>query len=135
MSDLTKWKVDGPVHTLRTEFAEWDLSLEQWQPARPPIFSRFHPDGRIRESEFHNPDGSISRSTYAYDSVGLLQEVRFEMDRAPPSKMIYSYDERGWQARVVGVDRDGTERELDAYSYGQDGKKTKKVYFGSENGA
>ena len=31
MSDLAKWDVHGPAHTLRTEFAEWDLGLEQWQ--------------------------------------------------------------------------------------------------------
>ena len=55
MSDLANWNVHGPVHTMRTEFAEWDLSLEQWQSARNSNLVRFHPDGRISESEAYNP--------------------------------------------------------------------------------
>jgi len=125
MSDLTTWNVHGAVHTLRTEHAEWDLSLERWQAARSFTLVRFHPDGRISESESHNPDGSIARSSYAYDVVGRMQEARFAMSDSPGGKKIYLYDERGQLASVVSVDRDGTERESEAYSYGQDGKRTK----------
>jgi hypothetical protein len=128
MSDLANWKVHGPVHTLRTEFAEWDLSLEQWKAAQHSNLARFHPDGRISESETHNPDGSIPRSGYAYDAVGRLQEVRFAMNDGAIGKNTYLYDERGRLTRVVSLDQGGIERESEAYNYSQDGKKT-KVFF------
>ena len=51
MSDLENWKVHGPVHTLRTEFAEWDLSLEQWKAAQHSNLARFHPDGNQRKRD------------------------------------------------------------------------------------
>lgn len=128
MSDLASWKVHGPVHTLRTEFAEWDLSLEQWQAARNSNLVRFHPDGRISESEGYNPDGSIARSSYVYDASGRLQETRFWMNDDAISKGIYFYDERGRITRIAGVDQGGKEHESEAYSYSPDGKKM-KVYF------
>jgi hypothetical protein len=128
MNDLAKWNVHGPVQTLRIEHVEWDLSLEQWQTAEHFTLDRFHPGGRIGESESHNRDGSISRSSYAYDAVGRMQEAQFGMNGDPISKSIYSYDESGRLMRIVNVDRDGTQRESEAYSYGQDGKRT-KVYF------
>ena len=62
MSDVEKWGVRGPVRTLRTERAEWDLNREEWQPVRNFAVVAFHPDGRIDEAEHHNPDGSIFRS-------------------------------------------------------------------------
>lgn len=129
MSGLAQRNVHGPVHTLRIESAEWDVSLKQWQASKSFTFVRFHPDGRIHESESHNPDGSISQSSYAYDAVGRMQEARFGMNGDPISKNIYFYDERGRLTRVVSVDRDGTDRESEAYSYGQDGKKTKVCFI------
>jgi antitoxin component YwqK of YwqJK toxin-antitoxin module len=128
VSDLANWNLHGPVHTLRTEFAEWDLSLEQWQAARNSNFVRFRADGRISESEAYNPDGSIARSSYVYDAEGRIQETRFGMNGAATSKAIYSYDEHGRLLRVVSVDQGGKERESESYSYSQDGKKT-KLYF------
>ncbi|MCU1274403.1 MAG: hypothetical protein JWO48_1834, partial [Bryobacterales bacterium] len=124
MSDLANWNVHGPVHTLRTAFAEWDLSLEQWQAARNSNLVRFHPDGTISESEAYNPDGSIARSSFVYDAAGRMQEARFGVNGAATSKGIYYYDERGRLTRVVSVDQGGTERESEAYSYSQEGKKT-----------
>jgi hypothetical protein len=128
VSDLAKWNIHGPVHTLRTEFAEWDLTLEQWQTAQSYTLERFRPDGMVDEGECHNPDGSISRYSCVYDAAGLMRETQFRMNDDPPSRTIYSYDELGRLLRVTSVDRDGTERESEAYSYGQDGQKT-KVYF------
>jgi hypothetical protein len=127
VSDLAKWNIHGPVHTLRTEFAEWDLTLERWQAVQHFTLNQFHPDGKIGESEFHNPGGSISRSSHTYDAKGRWQGTRFQMNDDPPGRMICSYDEHGRLTRVVSVDRDETERESEAYHYDQDGKKT-KVY-------
>jgi hypothetical protein len=128
MSDLAKWKVHGPVHTLRTESADWDRSRQQWQEARQFTLVRFHRDRRIEESESHNFNGSTSRSSYSYDAAERIQEARFGMNSEPISKSLYFYDEHGRPTRVVSVDRDGTERASEVYSYGQDGKTT-KVYF------
>jgi len=128
MTDLANWKARGPVHTLRTEFAEWDLSLEQWQATRHRNLVRFHPDGRISESEAYNPDGSIARSSYVYDAAGRIQETRFEVNGAVTSKGVYCYREDGRLARIISMDQAGIERESESYSYSEDGKKT-KVYF------
>jgi YD repeat-containing protein len=128
MSDLANWKVLGPVHTLCTEFAEWDLSLEQWQAARHSNLVRFHPDGKIDESEAYNPDESIARSRYIYDAAGRLEELRFEMNAAATGKAVYTYDEHARLARVVSVDQSGKQRESESYTYTEDGKKI-KVYF------
>ena len=128
MSALAEWNVHGDVHSIRTEFAEWDLSLEQWRPAQSFTIVRFHPDGTISENEHHNPDGTISQSSYHYDAAGRMQEARFGMNDGPVSRSLHFYDERGLLTRVVGVDPDGTEREAENHGYGQDGKRT-KVYF------
>jgi len=124
MSDLATWKVHGPVHSLRTEFAEWDLSLEQWKPPHPFTLVRFNPDGKVNEQEHHNPDGSVARSSYSYDAAGRLLERKSGMSGDPAGKSIYSYDESGLLARVVSVDPDGTERESEVCSYGADGRRT-----------
>ncbi len=128
MSGLAAWNVHGPVHSLRTEFAEWDLGLEQWRAAQSFSVVRFRPDGAIGENEHHNPDGSISRSSFIYDPDGRIQETRYSMNDGLAGKSLYLYDERGRLTRVVGIDDDGTGRESEAYSYDQDGKRT-KTYF------
>ena len=128
MTDLANWKVHGSVHTLRTEFAEWNLSLEQWQATRHRNLVRFHPDGRISENEAYNPDGSIVRSSYVYDAAGRIQETRFEVNGAVTSKGVYCYREDGRLARIISMDQAGIERESESYRYSEVGKKT-KVYF------
>lgn len=128
MSDLPQWKIHGPVHTLRSEFAEWDLIREEWQAPRHVSLVRFLPNGRIVESEHHNPDGSISRSNHFYDAVDRLTEARFQMNDGPIRKTVYFYDGSGRLIRVAGVEPDGTGRESETYRYGQDGRKT-RVYF------
>ena len=128
MTALAAWNVQGPVQSLRTEFAEWDLTLEQWRAPQNYTVVRFRPGGAIGESEHHNPDGTTSRSTSVYDAAGRLRETRFGMNDGPLSKSLYFYDERGRLARVVGVDPDETEREAETYTYGPDGRQA-KVYF------
>jgi YD repeat-containing protein len=124
MSDLANWKVHGPVHTLRTEFAEWDLSLEQWKPPHNPTLAWFDPGGHVSEQEHHNPDGSIVRFRYSYDAAGRIVEGRSETSGTPGGKTIYLYDANGLLARVVGVDPDGKESDAQVYSCGPRGKRT-----------
>ncbi|HUE21450.1 MAG TPA: hypothetical protein VMQ86_07200 [Bryobacteraceae bacterium] len=129
-NDLAKSSVHGPVHSVRTEHVNWDLTLERWTVPEYFGIVRFHPDGRIRETESHNRDGSIWRSSYIYDAAGRIQqEVQFGVNGVPSEKTVYSYDEAGRLLRIASEDRDGTQRESAAYNYGQDGKTTKVVFL------
>ena len=114
MSDLAKWSVHGPVHTLRTEHAERQFTLV-----------RFHPGGRVGEIEYHNPDTSVFRTSYAYDQADRMRELQSGMDGGPITRNIHSYDESGRLTGIVSVDPDGTESESETYTYNQDGKRTK----------
>jgi YD repeat-containing protein len=124
-SDLSKWDVHGPVMMLRTEHAEWDLNLEEWQPARYSTMAAFDLDGTINEVEHHNPDGSASRIRYLYDEAGRLTESQFRMEGGRVSKTVYSYDSASRPVRTVSLDAEGVERETEAYSYDASGRKTK----------
>jgi hypothetical protein len=134
MTDLASWKVHGPVRTLRTEFAEWDLSLEQWKPARHFTLVRFNPDGKISETEDHNADGSIARTIFVYNAEGRLRERRSGVGDKPIGKTIFFYDSVDQLVRVVSLGPDGQETEAEVYSNDQDGKRT-KVQFVLKNGA
>jgi YD repeat-containing protein len=128
MSDLSKWNLHGSVRRLHTEFAEWDLAEEVWKRPRHSSHVRFRPDGKILEYESHNADGSVSLSSSTYDGAGRLREIRISIDGRETGRTIYSYDSAGRLLRLTGVGEDGTERELEAYDYRPDGKKT-KTYF------
>lgn len=128
MSDLAKSDIHGPVHTLRTECAEWDLSNENWHAPRFVTVVRFRPDGRMSEHEIHNPDSSISQSTYSYDDAGQLKEAESvtiggSVSRATCSA--YSYDDARRLIRVAFVDQDGTEHQSEAWGYDTNGKRTR----------
>jgi hypothetical protein len=102
MNLVDQWKVGGPVRTIRSELAEWDLAKEQWQAARRVTMVQFRPDGCISEMENHNPNGSISRSRYSYDEAGRLLESIFHLAQLfNPQKAMWSttyhYDDRGCQ--------------------------------------
>ena len=58
MSDLARWKVRGPVRTLRNEHAEWDPSQDTWRAPRSFSTVTFRHDGQVSDRECHNPDGS-----------------------------------------------------------------------------
>lgn len=128
MSDLSKWSLRGSVRRLRTEFAEWDLAGEAWKAPWHFSLVRFHPNGRILESEHHNPDGSLSQSSNTYDTAGRLTEIQFSVNGEATGKTVYRYDTAGRLLRITSVGQDGIERELEAYDYGPDGTKT-KTYF------
>ena len=49
MSVFQQWKLRGPVRTLRTELAEWDITNEQWQAPRRVCLVQLRPDGRVVE--------------------------------------------------------------------------------------
>ena len=130
MSDVAKWKVHGPVETLRTEFATWDLDQNQWQPAQRSTMTSFRPDGNVSASDAHNPDGSIAHLRWLYDDAGRLAESTFRLDDGPVSRTLYSYDEAGRHVRTVQLGPDGARTDLETCTYDAGGKKTKTRFLG-----
>src|SRR5438876_5436874 len=104
MSGLTQLKLRGPVRTLRTELAEWDIGQEQWQARCHSSIVQFRPDGEVIEREDQNPNGSVSKSRSFYDDAGRLLETEFRLDQGPISKMVHRYDELGRLVRKTTVD-------------------------------
>jgi len=129
MPDLSSWNVRGPVETLRTESAEWDLATEAWKAPWGFSMIRFRPDGRTSETEYHNPDGSISRTRNLYDEASRIGEVRHRSNDTITGKQIWFYDDSGRLVRLVDVDQKGVERESELYRYDANGHQTKIVFL------
>jgi hypothetical protein len=125
MNDLGKWKVHGPVKTLRKEFATWDPGNESWQPPQYFSLTSFHPEGTISSSDTHNPDGSIAHSRWLYDEAGKLIESNFWMNDAPIKTTVYFYDEAGRHQRTLQLTHDGAQTDLETCTYDAQGIKTK----------
>ncbi|HEY2002330.1 MAG TPA: hypothetical protein VGG80_08425, partial [Acidobacteriaceae bacterium] len=125
MGDLAKWKIHGPVATLRTENAEWDADRQDWKPARYFILTSFRRDGAIDSSETHNPGGSIAHSRWLYDNAGRLTECDSWMNDEPAQKVLYFYDEAGRPTRTAQLRADGTQTDFETSTYDADGKETK----------
>ena len=125
MSDLAKWKVHGPVETLRTEFATWDLNRDDWQPVEHFTLASFRSDETISTSDSHVPDGSIAHSRWFYDDAGRVAESNSWMNDGPIDKTVYFYDEAGRHIRTTQLNHDGTQTVLEVCSYDADGRKTK----------
>ncbi len=125
MNDLAKWKVHGPVATLRTENAEWDTDRKDWKLARYFTLTSFRRDGTVDSSETHNSGGSIGHSRWLYDSAGRLTESDSWMDDSPPQRVLYFYDEAGRHVRTAQLRADGGQTDLETCTYDGDGKQTK----------
>jgi hypothetical protein len=128
MPDRASWKVRGPVEWLRMESAEWDLAKQDWNASRSFSLTRFGPDGKITETEYHNPDGSISATRNVYDERGRLRESRTLSNDTLTWKSIWFYDAYGRPIRLVDVDLDGVERDSQLYSYDANGRQTRIVF-------
>jgi hypothetical protein len=125
MSDVAKWKVHGPVETLRTEFATWDLNQDDWQPVEHFTLTSFRSDGTVSTSDTHNPGGSIAHSRWLYDGAGRVAESNSWMNDGPIDRAVYSYDEAGRHIRTMQLNHDGTQTVLEVCSYDADGRKIK----------
>jgi hypothetical protein len=130
MSDVTKWKVHGPVETLRTEFATWNLNQEKWQQTQSFTETSFRPDGAVSSSDTNNPDGSIVHSRWLYDDAARLTESNSWYNDGPIDRVLYSYDEAGRHVRTVQLSHDGTRTDSESCSYDTGGKKTKVRFLG-----
>jgi hypothetical protein len=125
MSDLAKWKIHGPVATLRTERATWDAEGQAWKPE--PYFTEtsFRRDGALSSSDTHNPNGSIAHSQWLYDVLGRLTESDSWMNNEAPQRTLYIYDEAGRHIRTTYQKDDGGLTDLETCTYDADGKQTK----------
>ncbi len=130
MSDLAKWKVKGPVETLRNEFAIWDLDKEAWQPVQHYTTSSFRPDGKISATDFYNANGSIGHSRCLYDDAGRLTESNSWMGDGSISRVLYFYDEAGRHVRTVHLNQDGAQTDTEICIYDAGGKRTKVQFLG-----
>lgn len=131
MSDLAKWKVRGPVQTLKTEFAEWDWNRGDWQLPRPRYSVVFRLDGKITKMDHQNPDGSVFHSDYLYEGEGRLAEIQSGINDLPIHRTLYSYDDAGRHVRTVIVNPDGSWRDSEACYY-EGGRKTKVCFFDAQ---
>jgi hypothetical protein len=128
VSDLVRWKVHGPVKTLRSEFATWDLDRQDWQTVQHFSMASFRVDGAILTLDSHHPDGTIAHSRWLYDDAGRMIESNSWMNDGPIDRTVYIYDEGGRPIRTTHMAHDGTRTDVEVYSYYADGSKT-KVWF------
>ena len=82
MSDLAQWKVHGPVRSLKTEFAAWDLATEEWGAPRQT--------GRT--------DIQHTRFEYQYDAEGNWAE-RIVWGRLDPNP---NFERSNLERREIG---------------------------------
>ena len=119
---------DG-ARSVRTEWAEWDLTNEVWKAPMRVTVEEFRPDGKLRVTECRNPDGSVSRSINSYDDAGLLIEPRFENSDGTAGRETYSYDDRGRPIRSVFYAPDGSVYFTLENAYASDGSFTRVIHF------
>jgi YD repeat-containing protein len=125
MSDLTNWKVHGPVETLKTENATWDINLKDWQFFPYFTVASFRPDGAVSTRDAHNPGGSVQHSRWLYNSAGLPIELDSWTNDGPVSQTIYIYDASGRPIRTEYVGSEGKRSDVETCTYDAAGRKTK----------
>jgi YD repeat-containing protein len=123
MSDRATWQVTGPVRSVTSEIAEWSPKADAWRAARSRGSATFHRDGRVDECSTVNPDGSLVRDGYLYQGDRLL-EVQFFRNGTLVSRTVHVYDGRQRLIRVSYVAADGTEGDVQEFSYADDRKRS-----------
>jgi hypothetical protein len=131
MSDLAKWKVHGPVRSLKSTFAEWNLTKEEWGEPRRLISATFRPNGTLDETSGLNPDGTLARRKCLYDEAGRLIEIQAWLDETLEWQTLYSYDDAGRHLRTASVSQDGSRKETEASTYDSAGRRTTVRFLGS----
>jgi hypothetical protein len=136
VSDLARWKVHGPVKTVRSEFATWDVARQDWQPVRHFNLASFRVDGALQIIDTHNQDGTIAHSRWLYDEAARMLESHSWMNEGPIDRSVYVYDERGRAFRTTHLSYNGTQTDAEVFSYDADGRKTKVQFlFPRESGS
>jgi hypothetical protein len=134
VAGLAKWNVHGPVASLKTELAEWDLHSGYWKPAGHFTVATFRRDGAISSTDGYYPGGSVAHSRWIYDESGRLMESRSWMNDDTPHRSLYLYDDAGRLVRTFAVGLDVAETDVETSSYDAEGRRTKVSVLGSRAG-
>ena len=135
MDDRSRQSLKGLVSTLHSEIAEWDAETKSWKPPRFSTMTHFRSDGQISETEYHNPDGSVSRFGNYYDDAGKLQESRSRNNNDAENSSLYHYDDSGRLVRVVSIDQNGLQTDSQIFRYDDAGRKTAQYFLPFDAGA
>ena len=79
-----KPEVVGPVRSVRTERAEWDLSVGQWKEATYNSLQEYRSDGKLATSETRFSSECATKCAHSYDDAGALIDVRESRYGATP---------------------------------------------------
>ncbi len=123
------------ARSVRSEWAEWDLTSESWKLPTRITVEEYRSDGKLLSSEMRFPNESACRSTNSYDESGLLIERQFQNGDAPAGRTILVYDEWGRLIRQMGRAPDGAERVAEEHVYGAEGEHTKIIHLPPMEGA
>lgn len=126
--DLARWRLHGPVLTLRTELAEWDSDRGEWRAPRGLTMVTFRPDGQVSETEWYNPDGSILRSVRTFDVAGRVVEERTWKNEGTEWEAAYSYDALGRLAQKEVLSKEGRWKSEEC-RYDESGRQTRSVFL------
>jgi len=121
-----KTELVGPVRSVRSESAEWDLTNEVWQAPSRVTTEEYRKDGKISSSGLRCETWA-HRSSYSYDDAGRLIETRFWNGETPGGWQVNEYD-GGRLVRTVGHSPDGTS-EPHERTYAPDGSYEQIVHF------
>jgi YD repeat-containing protein len=130
-TDLQSWDLIGPVRTISRESAEWDQAGQTWGSSRYRNEGTFRADGRLEETRFYNPDGSIVHTAWLYEASGRLIEVQSWTNDGPKTRTRHSYDASGRLATIIEIAADGTQFEITRYAHDGAGRKTKVEFLRS----
>ena len=123
-----KAEIVGPVRSVRSERAEWDLTNEVWQEPKGFSVEEYRPDGKISSSENQWNGAAVSRCTYSYDDAGLLTETRHWNGDTLGGWSVNEYDgER--LVRTVGHTPDGPAKAAEERTYAPDGSYERIMHF------
>jgi hypothetical protein len=117
MSDLAKWKVHGPVKSVKSSHATWDPANEGWTESGPVNFASFRHDGKLSKTEARNPDGSVYFCEWRYDEPGQVTGLLSGMRGGEIGETRYLYDEHGRHVRTVVIEPDGSAADSETYNY------------------
>src|ERR1700752_3895249 len=120
MTDRDRRHLRGPVHTMRTETAEWDATTEAWKPRDGYELVTFRPDGNASQLESRY-ETQTSHTAYRYDTAGRLIEIAQWVDAGPKTLMQFHYDASGRPAASFLVAADGVRQQTETFSYDTNG--------------
>jgi len=129
VSDLAKWKVHGPVKSVKSSHATWDPASEGWTESGPVNFAWFRHDGKLSKTEVLNLDGSVYFCEWQCDETGQATGLLSGMRGGEIGETRYLYDEHGRHVKTVVIEPDGSAADSETYNYDDAGRKTKTKFL------